>query len=108
MALPVPLWLKPIPVFLLYQTLAFQKHVIKLNEGTKQAAKTGVGQKTGREFHCSCVLQKKYTVTRENETGFVNFLHVCTENNTARRVVRWGNGQSYLIVQSPLGTVKHL
>lgn len=31
----------------------------------------------------SRVLDEKYTLTRENETGLVNFLHMCTAYNTA-------------------------
>lgn len=40
-------------------------------------------EKTDRELCCSHVLEEKYTVTRENETGSVNFLHMCAACNTA-------------------------
>lgn len=41
------------------------------------------GKKTDRELCWSHVLEEKYTVTRENETGSVNFLHMCAACNTA-------------------------
>lgn len=46
--------------------------------------------KSDRELCWSHVLEEKYTLTRENETGFVNFLHMCTACNVMSRELETG------------------
>lgn len=50
-------------------------------------------KKADREKLSPHVLEEKYTLTRENETGFVNFLYMCAACYTETWAVSWRNKQ---------------